>query len=187
MIRHPFLVAFQLACAGGIATAAHHAFAAERARAEAPLGFSLAVLGESETPDGAWEGVDLLATPRKRAERVQLTLRPSQAARVTLDLVEDGEVRRIYPALGQSPLLAAGRSYALPAPSSFYEVDGDAHLRLTVAPAGLGESRGHPALAAPTGSTRRVRYPLSDGAKFDVAQWQFETKGAGVVDLEARR
>ena len=180
MIRHPALVAFQLACAAGIAAATHLARANERAVAQAPLTFSLAVLGETETPEGAWEGVDLLRFPDGRAERFQLTVRTSRAARVTLDALEEGGPRRVFPALGADPVFAKGRSYALPGPTQFYELDGAARLRLTVTPV---DATAKPALADPAGATQQVRYPLSDGAKFEVTQGLFRAAGAGVLEL----
>jgi hypothetical protein len=187
MIRHPVLVVFQCACAAAIAAVGHYATAAEKARDEAPLTFALSVLGENENRDGAWEGLDLLANPGQRAERFQLTVRPDRAARVTLDVLEEGGPRRIFPALNQDPVLAKGRSYALPGPSEFYELDGNARLRLTVTPASAATQAPEPRLADPAGAATQVRFPLSDGAKFDTSQRTFRARGAGVLELDLRR
>lgn len=187
MIRHPVLVAFQFACAAAIAAVGHYATAAEKARDEAPLTFALSVLGENENRDGAWEGVDLLADPGQRAERFQFTVRPDRAARVTLDVLEEGGPRRLFPALGQDPVLTKGRLYALPGPSEFYELDGSARLRLTVTPASAGPEAPEPRLADPTGAATKARFPLSDGAKFDTSQRLFRARGAGMLELDLHR
>ncbi|MHB8876426.1 MAG: hypothetical protein ACYC8T_22255 [Myxococcaceae bacterium] len=184
MIRHPVLVVFQLACAFAIAAVGHFTQAAGRERSEAPLTFALSVLGETETPEGGWEGADLLVDPGQRAERFQFTVRADRRARVTLDVVEDGQVRRIFPAVGQEGVLTPGRFYALPGPSAFYELDGEAHLRLTVS---LPDGTPTPTPAAAVGRFAQVRYPLSDGAKHPTSQRLFRAAGAGTLDFDLHR
>ena len=187
MIRHPLLVVFQFACAAAIAAVSHFAAAAEKACEEAPFTFALSVLGENENRDGAWEGLDLLESPDHRAERIQFTVRPERAARVTLDVLEEGGPRRLFPALGQDPVLAKGRSYALPGPSEFYELDGAARLRLTVTPATASGQGLEPRLADVAGAATRVRFPLSDGAKFETSQRLYRARGAGRLELDLHR
>ncbi len=178
-----FLRVTQLACAAGMIFAAR-----VPPRPPEHVELALSLLGENELPDGSWQGVDLLATPQARAQRVQLNLRPARDLRVTLDArAPDGSLQRIFPEPGKSGVLARGQSYALPGPRAFFEIDGEAALVLSAEPA-----RGStlpPALASlPAGASLRAgaALPLSDGARFSLGEATLATTGPLRSELRFR-
>jgi|CXWL01.1.fsa_nt_gi hypothetical protein len=142
---------------------------------------SLSLLGQRELPDGSWEGVDLLQDASQRVQRAQLSLRLLHPAEVTLEAVDEKGSHVLYPPVGSPTHLKAERTYAFPAPGSFYEVDGAARLRLTVRPVGTAGPSTPLVASSRKTSLRRAR--LSDGARFEVAEQPFQAQGAGVLEL----
>src|SRR5687768_1083355 len=108
MIRHPVLLALEVAAAVAVWGIARSS-AAVSDDGQAPLAFSVALLGENERPDGSWQGVDLLEEPGFPAQRFQLSVRVQQRARLSLDVVEGDEVGRLYPDEGKEAVLEPGR------------------------------------------------------------------------------
>ncbi|MBX7115042.1 MAG: hypothetical protein K1X64_12000 [Myxococcaceae bacterium] len=87
----------------------------------------------------------------------------------------------LYPGPGITHPLKAERTYAFPAPGSFYEIDGRARLRLTVRP--LNADGTTTVLHARAGEAQMRRARLSDGARFLVEERPFRATGAGVLEL----
>lgn len=142
---------------------------------------ALSFLGQRERPDGSWEGVDLLRDNSARIQRAQLSLRLEHAAEVTLEAVDETGRHTLYPPPGSPARLKADRTYAFPAPGSFYEVDGTARLRLTVRP--LGAMAPPAPLVASGGNAQPRRARLSDGARFEIDEQPFHAQGSGTIDL----
>ena len=110
----------------------HQGAAAEKSGLE----FSLSLLGETSGADGSRHPVDLLAHPDRSADRYQVAVTPTRPSRVMVDEVVAGRARRLYPPAGESGVLPAGRTQALPAPGGFYERKDASHVRITVVPVG---------------------------------------------------
>lgn len=142
---------------------------------------SLSLLGQRELADGSWEGVDLLQDGSLRVQRAQLSLRLLHPAEVILEAVDEKGIHVLYPPVGSPTHLKAERTYAFPAPGSFYEVDGAARLRLSVRPVGAA---GPPTpLVASSRKAQLRRARLSDGARFEVVEQPFAAHGAGLLEL----
>jgi hypothetical protein len=180
MIRHPFLRVLQLLL--GIALSLLGALVQARPRPVSPdMSFGLSVVGESESADGSWNGVDLLVEPGRPAERFQLNVRPTQAARMWIDEVSADGVHRLYPPLGEQGVLKADKVYALPAPHAFYERDGQVHLRVTLIPVDSSATSAPLGVAAGHGEARNPR--LSDGSHFTVSEALYRGESGASVDL----
>jgi hypothetical protein len=142
----------------------------------AAVDFSLAAIGERERADGSWEGADLLRDSTAKIDRFQLTLTPDDEVRLLVEAQSPaGSWERLY--LGT---LSAHRDYALPAPHTFFGVQGDARVRLTVSrlrkqtsatPALAGEIQQGPPL------------PLTDHTPFRVSRVRFSGEHASTVEL----
>jgi len=180
VIRHPYWLALEALSAIAIAALGH--FATPRAPPEEPaLHFGLSVLGEREQPDGSWQGADVLANPSSGVNRFQLSVRPEEAAQLTIDAVGEDGIERLFPSPGQSGLMRAGQSYGLPSPKSFYELAGQVRLRITVRPPGTADANLPPAATLP--ESRMRPYPLSDGAHFLASERTFVAPHGGKVEL----
>lgn len=143
----------------------------------AEVGFSLAAVGERERAEGSWEGADLLRDATVAIDRFQLTLNADDEVRLLVEAQSspDGSWERLY--LGT---LLAHRDYALPAPHTFFGVQGNARVRLTVSrlrkwepptPAHAGEIQLGPPL------------PLSDHTPFHAGRVRFGASRAATVEL----
>ena len=180
MIRHPLLRTAQ-----AVAALAAGALVATRAAGKAGVrpeatSFSLAVLGERERSDGAWEGVDLLHAPAGAVDRFQLNLTPDTDVRALLEAqASDGTWERLY--LGT---LAAHRDYALPAPHAFFAVQGSARVRLTLSRVSAPPADPSPAMAFSVNTGPPL--PLSDGAPFRVTRTRFASGRAALLELHVR-
>jgi hypothetical protein len=139
------------------------------------VAFSLAAIGERERSDGSWEGADLLRDSTPGIDRFQLTLTPDDEVRLLVESQSpDGSWERLY--LGT---LEAHRDYALPAPHTFFGVQGDARVRLTVS---RGKSQTPvPALAGELHQGPPL--PLSDRAPFRASRVRFSAASAAAVEL----
>jgi hypothetical protein len=173
VIRHPLLRAAQ-------AAAASAALALVVARATASPGavsFSLAAVGERERSDGAWDGVDLLHAPKSMVDRFQLNLTPETDARALLEAqAPDGSWDRLY-----QGTLKGRRNYALPAPHSFFAVQGTARVRLTISRMSGPPLEPSPATALAIEDGPPL--PLSDGAPFRVTRTRFTSARAAQLEL----
>jgi hypothetical protein len=146
----------------------------------AEVRFSVAAVGERERGDGSWEGTDLLRGPAAAIERFQLTLTPDTDVRALLEAQSaDGSWERLY--LGT---LAGHRDYALPAPHSFFGVQGDARVRLTLSRVHAPAAEPRDALAGEVESGPPL--PLSDGAPFRASRVRFSSDGAARLTLRVR-
>ena len=177
MIRHPLLRTAQ-----AVAALAACALVAARATAIKPeaVSFTLAVLGERERSDGAWDGVDLLRTPAGSVDRFQLNLTPDTDARALLEAqASDGTWERLY--LGT---LAGHRDYALPAPHAFFAVQGRVRVRLTLSRMSAPPAEPLPAMVF--GIDTGPPFPLSDGAPFRVTRTRFTSGRAASLELHLR-
>jgi len=178
-MSHATLRLFQLLCLTAIG--AISALARPAPPPPAPTVW-LTVLGEAERADGSWSGVDLLGGADRRVDRFQVTIRPEAAVHVRLEAVTAQGVEPLYPAHpGEAPL-AAGRAVALPGPRSFFEIRGEARLRVVVSPAdasGAAESA-----LRPSGTSRMVHYPLTDGAAAQAIEQPFVLDAGGPAALE---
>lgn len=145
------------------------------------MNIALSLLGQRELADGSWEGVDLLQDLSQRVQRAQLSLKLEHPAEVTLEAIDDNGSHVLYPGPGITHPLKAERTYAFPAPGSFYEIDGRARLRLTVRP--LNADGTTTVLHARAGEAQMRRARLSDGARFLVEERPFRATGAGVLEL----
>jgi hypothetical protein len=181
MIRHPFLRALQLLIA--VALSLLGALVHARPRSASPdLCFGLSVVGESESSDGSWSGVDLLADRSGSAERFQINVRPTQPARMWIDEIAPDGAHRLYPRAGEQGILHPGKEYALPAPHLFYERDARVHLRVTLVPLDSVASSAPLAVAAGHGEGPVTR--LSDGTGLMVSEALYRGSGGGSVELE---
>lgn len=178
-MRHPTLRLFQLLCAATV-TALTATARPLPAPPERPTWVSL--LGEAERDDGSWWGVDLLQTPETRVDRFQVTVRPERAVRVRLEAFTANGVEQLWPAHAGDAPIAAGRATALPGPRSFFELRGQARLRLVVAPVNAAAGEAIPARLS--GEAHAVSYPLSDGSSARVGERSFLTTAAGACVLE---
>jgi hypothetical protein len=176
-LDHPFLSAVQLATAAAIAVVA----AVTPAPAPREVVVALSFLGESETESGGWRGVDLLERPSESVDRFQLTLTPSDDVQLTVDELENGIERRVFPLAHEDGALKKGRSYALPAPAQFYVLKGRPRLRLRFTTASSSQTQHSPARAS--GPVTAVTYPLSDGAPFSTTRKPFVVQGQGSLEL----
>jgi hypothetical protein len=180
MIRHPILRVLQLLLA--VALSLLGALVQARPRPASPeLSFALSVLGETEGADGSWNGVDLIVQPDRPAERFQINVRPTQAARMWIDELSPQGEQRLYPALGEQGVLQPGKVYALPGPHTFYERDGEVHLKLTLVPLDSTAVSAPPAVPAGRGEARNRR--LSDGTHFSVSEALYRGQTGASVDL----
>jgi hypothetical protein len=147
---------------------------------DSPLWVS--ILGEEETVDGLWRGHDVLAGSDHVVDRFQVSLRPDAAVLVELEAVTADGVQRLYPKGATSGRLEPGQSYSLPGPRTFFEVRGEARLRLRVRPADATGSQ--QARLRPLGSAQAVRYPLSDGSAASVLEQSFAIVRGATAELE---
>jgi hypothetical protein len=155
MIRHPVLRAAQ-----SVAASAAIALVAVRPAPDSRVGFSLAAMGERERLDGSWEGVDLLRGWAQPIDRFQLTLTPDTDVRARVEAQGgDGSWDRLY-----DGTLARHRQYALPAPHSFFGVQGNARVRVTLSRIHAPASEAQTAVASTVESGPPL--PLSDGSPF---------------------
>jgi hypothetical protein len=155
MIQHPFLRAAQ-----SVAASAAIALVAVRPAPAADVRFSVAAMGERERLDGSWEGVDLLRGGAEAIDRFQLTLTPDTDVRARIEAqAADGSWEPLY-----QGTLAGHRVYALPAPHSFFGVQGDARLRVTLSRIHAPPSDPQTAVASTVESGPSL--PLSDGSPF---------------------
>lgn len=176
MIRHPLLRLVQGALFGGLALLGP---VAPAPAAPEPLWFSVSVVGENEREDGSWSGVDLLRTPDAAVDRFQLTLSaPTDATAEVWSVGRTGEVR-LHESLVQ---LRRGRSYAFPSPTAFYELEGDAPLRIKVCRSGAQATRD----AAFQSVVGHAVYPLSDGAPAQVEEHLYAAEDCGEIRLRLR-
>ena len=180
MIRHPYWLALEALTAIAVAAIGH--FAPERKPPPEPaLHFALSVLGERESHDGNWQGVDALIDPDSGLDRFQISVRPEVDSQLTIDVVGEDGIERLFPTPGQTGLMRAGQTYGLPSPHSFYELAGRARLRITVRPPGTADANLPP--AAPLPESRIRPYPLSDGARFLASERSFIAPHGGKVEL----
>jgi hypothetical protein len=172
MIRHPLLRAAQ-----SVAASAAIALVAVRPAPASSVQFQLAAMGERERLDGSWEGVDLLHGWSEPIDRFQLTLTPATDARA---LVEsrgaDGSWERLY-----EGTLAAHRDYALPAPHSFFGVQGNARVRVTLSR--LHAPPSEPQAAIVSSVEAGPPLPLSDGSPFRPARIRYAADRSAAVEL----
>jgi hypothetical protein len=142
----------------------------------AAVGFSLAAVGERERADGSWEGADLMGDATVAIDRFQLTLTPDDEVRLLVEAQSpDGSWERLY--LGT---LLAHRDYALPAPQTFFGVQGNARVRLTVSRLRKWEAP----VAAHAGEIQQgPPLPLSDHTPFHANNVRFTAARAAMVEL----
>ena len=178
-MRHPTLRLFQLMCAV-TATAGASLARPLPAPPEKPVWVS--VLGESEREDGSWTGFDLLQSPEAQIDRFQITLRPERRVRVRLEAVTSQGTEQLFPARAGDAALAAGRAFALPGPRTFFELRGQARLRLFVALENDTPGAEIPVRLA--GIKRQVRYPLTDGSAARIGEWSFVPSAGRLAVLE---
>jgi hypothetical protein len=172
MIRHPLLRAAQsVAASAAIALVAVRPFPAANVR------FSLAAMGERERVDGSWEGVDLLRGQAEPIDRFQLTLTPDTDVRARVEAqAVDGSWEPLY-----QGTLAGHRQYALPAPHSFFGVQGNARVRLILSRIHAPSSEPQPAVASTAESGPPL--PLSDGSPFHPTRVLYSADRTATVDL----
>ena len=173
MIRHPLLRAAQ-----SVAASAAIALVAVRPAPAANVRFSLLAMGERERPDGSWEGVDLLRGWAEPIDRFQLTLTPDTDVRARVEAqAPDGSWEPLY-----QGTLAGHRQYALPAPHSFFGVQGNARIRVTL-------SRMHAPISEPQAAVASTAesgpaLPLSDGSPFRPARVRYSADRTATLDLQ---
>jgi len=170
-MRHPALRVLQSLCS--FAAAALLAAARPAPQPPAPV-LWLSALGEVELADGSWQGVDLLTRSDRRIDRFQVTLQSEAPVRLRLEAVTAQGTEQLWPAHPGEALVEAGRAVALPGPRSFFELRGEAQLRVVVG------SQGQAPLA-PQGGAHAVRYPLSDGASSQVVERSFDAQGGALA------
>jgi hypothetical protein len=193
MSARMILMAATLLVQGGIAA---HGWERWHDRATGPLLVSVGSLAIREGTDGSWHASDLA-----RADRMQITLESKEPVQVTVIRVRAGEngVTRLSPSPGETAPVLHGRAwYALPSPSTWYDVTtlapGDRVLLVAMraaqgAPSAATQMK--TALLGPlsaeeirstrsradatrgTGRTESVELPLPDGghALVDLTQW----------------
>jgi len=171
-IRHPVLRAAQ-----SVAASAAIALVAVRPAPDSRVGFSLAAMGERERLDGSWEGVDLLRGWAQPIDRFQLTLTPDTdvSARVEAQAA-DGAWERLY-----QGILAGHRQYALPAPHSFFGVQGNARVRVTLSRIHAPPSEPQMAVASTIESGPPL--PLSDGSPFRPTRVRYSADRTATMEL----
>jgi hypothetical protein len=172
MIRHPLLRAAQ-----SVAASAAIALVAVRPSPAANVRFSLAAMGERERLDGSWEGVDLLRGQAEPIDRFQLTLTPDTDVRARVEAqAADGSWEPLY-----QGTLAGHRQYALPAPHSFFGVQGNARVRVIL-------SRIHAPISEPQAAVASTAesgppLPLSDGSPFRPTRVHYSADRTATLDL----
>jgi hypothetical protein len=172
MIRHPLLRAAQ-----SVAASAAIALVAVRPAPAANVGFSLLAMGERERLDGSWEGVDLLRGRAEPVDRFQLTLTPDTDVRARIEAqATDGTWERLY-----QGTLAGHRQYALPAPHSFFGVQGDVRVRVTLSRIHAPPAEPRPAVASTVESGPPL--PLSDGSPFRPARVRYSADSTANFEL----
>lgn len=179
-MRRPALRLFQLLCAASVTAVA----AVARPLPPPPdRPVWIDVLGETESADGSWSGVDLLQAPDASIDRFQISLRPERPVRVRLEAVTGQQTEQLFPANAGDAVLGAGRTWTLPGPRSFFEVRGHARLRLVVA--AVNSAPGSDIPARLSGASHTVSLPLSDGSAARVAQrsWTVPSAGQSVLEL----
>ena len=181
MIRFPAWLLLEAICALALGAIARPGLARPAAR---PLHVVISAIGEKESDDGQWSGVDLLTATDAPIDRFQLTLRPDQDAQVQLDAVSPSGSQRIFPLAGHDGTLRADTSYALPGPHGFYELDGEVRLRLTIRRAGTARP---PTLAPLVEGQREIRLPLSDGSRLTAEERALRVGDAAVLEWTLRR
>ncbi len=184
MRRHPLLRLLQLLCAATSVLLAALAGARPRAAPRPFHTFTMSLVGEREREDGSWEGVDLLTSPQASIERAQLQLRVQTPSRLYVDAVEEGQVRALFPQVGESNIVRPGALYAVPGPTAFYDVRGNPTLRVTLIPlSSEGEDDNEAEPARRVGGLARVGMALTDGATFQVLEGAFRAQGAARLEL----
>jgi len=175
MIRHPLLRAAQ-----SVAASAAIALVAVRPSPAANVSFTLAAMGERERVDGSWEGVDLLRGWAQPIDRFQLTLTPDTDVRARVDAeAADGSWDALY-----QGTLAGHRHYALPAPHSFFGVQGDARVRVTLSRIHAPPSEPQRAVASAVESGPPL--PLSDGTPFRLTRVRYSADRGATLELRLR-
>ncbi|MFL5436979.1 MAG: hypothetical protein ACJ784_20890 [Myxococcales bacterium] len=173
MIRHPLLRAAQ-----SVAASAAIALVAVRPAPAANVRFSLAAMGERERPDGSWEGVDLLRGWAEPIDRFQLTLTPDTDLRARVEAqAADGSWEPLY-----QGTLAGHRQYALPAPHSFFGVQGEVRVRVTLSRIHAPATEPQPAVASTAESGQPL--PLSDGSPFRPARVRYSADRTATFELQ---
>lgn len=177
-MRHPILRTSQLLCVAGVTALA----ALARPAPPAPGLLWVSVLGENERADGSWEAADVFAAP-ERVERVQVSIRPEKAVRVRLEAVTGATTALLHPTRADEALLRPGRIFTFPSPSSFYEIRGEAKLRIVATPERDGGESEAP--MSRTTLTRTTHARLSDGAPAAILEKAFAAPpaGSGVLEL----
>lgn len=176
MIGQVTLRLFQCAVFGGLTAVG--AMAPTPAEPQ-PLWFTVSVVGQNEREDGSWAGVDVLRSAAIGVERFQLTLSsPSDATAEVWSVGRSGEVRLHEAAVK----LRKGRAYAFPSPTAFYELEGDAPLRIRVCLRGA-EGRRDAAFQSVVGTPL---YPLSDGTPFQVEEHLYSAEDCGEIRLRLK-
>ena len=172
MIRHPLLRAAQ-----SVAASAAIALVAVRPSPAANVRFSLAAMGERERLDGSWEGVDLLRGGAEPIDRFQLTLTPDTDMRARIEAqAADGSWEPLY-----QGTLAGHREYALPARHSFFGVQGNAPVRVTLARIHAPISEPQAAVASTAESGPPL--PLSDGSPFRPSRVHYSAERTATLEL----
>ena len=172
MIRHPLLRAVQ-----SVAASAAVALVAVRPAPAADVRFTLLAMGERERPDGSWEGVDLLRGQAEPIDRFQLTLTPETDARARVEAqAADGSWEQLY-----QGTLAGHRQYALPAPHSFFGVQGNARVRVTLSR--IHAPISEPQTAVPSTVESGPPLPLSDGSPFRAARVRYSADRTAILEL----
>jgi len=172
MIRHPLLRAAQ-----SVAASAAVALVAVRPAPAANVRFSLAAMGERERPDGSWEGVDLLRGWAEPIDRFQLTLTPDTDVRARVEAqAAGGSWEPLY-----QGTLGGHRQYALPAPHSFFGVQGNVRVRVTLSRIHGPLVEPQPAVASTAESGPPL--PLSDGSPFRPARVRYSADHSATLEL----
>jgi len=188
LLRHPLLLLAEAVASALVGGMLREGFLRADARGRAPMEMTVSVLGETERPDGSWEGADLLARSDATAQRFQISLRVERRARVSLDAVEGKDTSRLFPQEKREVILEPGRWYAIPGPRTFYELAGRVRLHLNVAPADCTDRAGQsPQPAGAVGPPSLVTFRLTDGAPHQLTRQSFAAGGAArlVLDLRA--
>lgn len=183
-LRHPLLLLVEAVASAAIGWMLREGFLRADARGRAPMEITVTVLGETERPDGSWEGKDLLANTEATAQRFQISLRVEKRARVSLDAVEGKDISRLFPQEKREAILEPGRWYAIPGPKTFYDLAGRVHLRLNIAPLDRADSSFEPADAV--GPASLVTFRLSDGSPYQLTRQDFAARGAARLELDLR-
>src|SRR5262249_29243954 len=153
-------------------------------RANAPTEVAVALLGETERPDGSWDGVDLVAHPLAPAQRFQVNVRVERRTRFSLDAIEGEDVARLFPDEQREIILEPGRWQPVAAPKSCYALAGRVRLRMNLAPIERFTTTAE--LAEATGARAPITLRLSDGATFQTTRQTFEGKSRSRVEFDLR-